>query len=178
MPPSVSMMSRCTWRLGSGKAAGTGGNKKTPLTCVRGEKDPFHGTTLICLPNGRHLTSSCNGDEPFRSSRTAPKWLASRRGLRACTGPLSLKAGFTRLALSSRLLFIHYTASKGFVKPGSTKFHASSDETGWVSSGPLPPICISCHWARVISSCRGLEPSKGPTMPRSSIWSTRRAARE
>ena len=28
-----------------------------------------------------------------------------------------------------------------------------------------------------MSSCRGLEPSKGPTTPFSSIWSTRRAAR-
>ena len=167
-------------RVTAAKAAGTGGNKKTPLTCVRGEKDPFHGTTLICLPKGRHLTSSCNGDEPFRSSRTAPKWLASRRGLRACTGPLSLKAGFTRLALSSLLLVSHYTASKEFVKPGSTKFHGSSFGNGGASSAapPVPPICISCHWARVMSSCRGLEPSKGPTMPRSSIWSTRRAARE
>ena len=45
----------------------------------------------------------------------------------------------------------------------------SSSSQGASSSGaagrgePLPPIWISCHLARVMSSCRGLEPSKGPT---------------
>ena len=36
----------------------------------------------------------------------------------------------------------------------------------------------SCQSDLVMSTWRGLLPSKGPTMPRSSIWSTRRAARE
>ena len=39
-------------------------------------------------------------------------------------------------------------------------------------------ICSSCHCSLVMRTCRGLLPSKGPTTPRSSIWSTRRAARE
>ena len=38
--------------------------------------------------------------------------------------------------------------------------------------------CIACHCCLVMSTCRGLLPSKGPTIPNSSIWSTRRAARE
>ena len=36
---------------------------------------------------------------------------------------------------------------------------------------------ISFHWSLVISTARGLLPSKGPTMPRSSMMSTSRAAR-
>lgn len=36
---------------------------------------------------------------------------------------------------------------------------------------------ISIHCSREISTCRGLLPSNGPTMPRSSIWSMMRAAR-
>ncbi len=30
-------------------------------------------------------------------------------------------------------------------------------------SPPLPPIFISCHFSLVMRSCRGLDPSKGPT---------------
>ena len=58
----------------------------------------------------------------------------------------------------------------------------SGDSSGWASSSSgfetMPwRYCISCHCSLVMSTCRALEPSKGPTIPRSSIWSTRRAAR-
>ena len=74
-------------------------------------------------------------------------------------------------------------SSRGFqkspLKACIRQVSSSVGKGGSSASGAgAPPICISCHWARVISSCLGLEPSKGPTMPRSSIWSTRRAARE
>jgi hypothetical protein len=49
---------------------------------------------------------SDNGDDPFRSSRTAPKWLPGGLWLRACTFPLSLRAGDAGLALSSPLCFV------------------------------------------------------------------------
>lgn len=68
----------------------------------------LHDTTLICRSGERHLMSSCNGDEPSRSSRAAPKWLAPHRRLRACTGPLSLKALFAKLASSSHFLLSVY----------------------------------------------------------------------
>ena len=58
--------------------------------------------------------------------------------------------------------------------PALALYSSSSAE----DSGGFPPIFISCHFSLVMRSCRGLEPSKGPTYPRSSSWSTRRAARE
>ena len=64
-----------------------------------------------------------------------------------------------------------------------SQFHSSSSTgKGGVSASMAtgaapPPICSSCQRSLEISSCRGLEPSKGPTTPFSSIWSTSRAAR-
>lgn len=55
--------------------------------------------------------------------------------------------------------------------------YSSSKSSAGASAASPPPILISCHFSLVISSCRGLEPSKGPTMPFSSNWSTSRAAR-
>ena len=61
---------------------------------------------------------------------------------------------------------------------GSYSSQGSSSGTGSSSAGGAGARpCICCHCSLVISSCRGLEPSKGPTMPFSSISSTIRAAR-
>ena len=62
--------------------------------------------------------SSHNGDEPSHSSWAAPEWRALRRRLRACTNPLSLKAGFTKLALSLHFCTLHYSPFPAFVKQG------------------------------------------------------------
>jgi hypothetical protein len=90
------------------------GDKKTPLTHVRGEKT-FHGTTLICPIQG-HLMPSDNVDEPFRSSRTAPKWLLCGIGQGLTPTPSRCKTGFTKLALSSLLHSFYYTCFFKFVK--------------------------------------------------------------
>ena len=55
---------------------------------------------------------------------------------------------------------------------------SSPDVSSAPSGAGEEPIWISCHLALVMRSWRGLEPSKGPTYPRSSIWSTSLAARE
>ena len=139
--------------------------------------------------------SSGNGDGPFRSSRTAPEWLpcgvemAGRipagglHRLPLASKPVSQGWLCHRVYDSPIIRLCGDLSSRGFqkspLKACIRQVSSSVGKGGSSASGAgAPPICISCHWARVISSCLGLEPSKGPTMPRSSIWSTRRAARE
>lgn len=45
------------------------------------------------------------------------------------------------------------------LSPALARYSSSSAE----GSGEFSPIFISCHFSLVISSCRGLDPSKGPT---------------
>ena len=59
--------------------------------------------------------------------------------------------------------------------PGEGSAYGISSSTGSLEMGA--PSLMACHCSRVMSSWRGLEPSNGPTMPRSSISSMMRAAR-
>lgn len=58
----------------------------------------------------------CNGNDPSRSSRAAPEWRALRHGAEGSHCPLSLKAGFAGLALSSHFCTFHYSPIPTFVK--------------------------------------------------------------
>ena len=59
--------------------------------------------------------------------------------------------------------------------PGEGSAYGISSSTGSLEMGA--PSLMACHCSRVMSSWRGLEPSNGPTRPRSSISSIMRAAR-
>ncbi len=145
-------------------------DEKTPLTFVRGEKlFPRYHPDLP--PQG---DISCH---PVTwMNRSAPRGLLQSGCFAAWVEglhrPLSLKTGFTKLTFSLHF-FVHYTGFQEFVNPCMKKSHVSSSEGKSLSSASSAaagaPICISCHWARVINSWRGLDPSKGPTIPRSSI---------
>ena len=123
--------------------------------------------------------SSGNGDGPFRSSRTAPEWLPCGVGWGLAPIPSRFKPvsqGWLchRVYDSPIIRLCGDLSSRGFqkspLKACIRQVSSSVGKGGSSASGAgAPPICISCHWARVISSCLGLEPSKGPTIPRSSI---------
>ena len=70
----------------------------------------------------------------------------------------------------------HFTVRKDHRRSSAEKSSFCSSMS--CSIGVRPDMLISCHCSRVMRSWRGLEPSNGPTMPSSSIWSTSRAARE
>ena len=164
-----------------------GGDKKSaPDTCQGRKNIPRYHPDLSPLE-----TSHCHPVTGM--NRPAPRGLL-QSGCRAAWAeglhhlPLALsrfrRAGFV-IAFLLVPLYVFAGICQAEVLGSRWKSRESSSQPSSVGKGGssasgagAPPICISCHFSRVISSCRGLEPSKGPTIPRSSIWSTRRAARE
>ena len=128
-----------------------------------------HGVLLV-----RQMRADRFRRARLRRSGNVPDGLAVQLAGRQLSGTANLPPGKNLIYGVAHVGERQRTHGTHFAVRKDHSGDPSAEKSSFCSSmsrsiGVRPDMLISCHCSRVMRSWRGLEPSKGPTMPSSSI---------